>query len=217
MTKKKPPFSNVSQEERVSLVRAIAARCPADILDANACRAILFSLNGVNGLTLEQAGAARAAKIVQASVVQRLLLLVERAFDNVDWPGDRHMGVAIYLLRDRQTFETVGSEGDREQLEYAMRLWDQLKTQDPRRERLRHFRDKFVAHRAEPNPGKGSVLLDELTAYAMTTSLMWSRLALGVGTPLPNIDEHAAADIESARAFWRPWSQFPHSEDGRRP
>ncbi len=202
------PFIRMSRSERIAIVQAVAENCKSDILESNASRALLSSFEGLNNLALEQSGATNAARFVRAAVVHRLLLLVERSFDRVTRPGDRHAAVAIHLLSDPSIFEAVASTGDREQLEYAVRLWTQL-NDDPRRTSLRHFRDKFIAHRAVPNPKKGPAYLNELHAFASTTSLMWGRLALGTGASLDDINDLSAADVESARAFWKPWRHSP--------
>ena len=75
---------------------------------------------------------------------------------------------------------------------------------DPRRKKLKHYRDKVVAHTAMrelPLP-----LVSELTSYAMGTADALARLARGTGvTTQSQLEVQTAAYDESAKAFWSVW------------
>ena len=165
---------------QAELVRQISAAAFTDAIDLMACLAVLRE--GKSLLVphaLEAANAALAATIVQKALLQRVLMTVERAFapDNKR-KLDRHARVAFQHLSDPNIFEEVAKAGSRKHLKQACAIWRNYDA-DPRRKRLKHYRDKVVAHTAVrelPLP-----LVSELTSYAMGTADALARLARGTG------------------------------------
>jgi hypothetical protein len=88
--------------------------------------------------------------------------------------------VAFEYLSDQNIFDEVANAGSRKHLQQACDTWRNYDT-DSRRERLKHFRDKVVAHTGERDPKIPAPLISELRDYAMGT-----------------------ADA-SAKAFWSVW------------
>jgi hypothetical protein len=116
---------------------------------------------------LEAANAILAATIVQKALLDRVLMTIERAFSPGKRPDDRHARVAFkYLLEDQNIFDEVANVGSRKHLQQACDTWRNYDA-DPRRERLKHYRDKVVAHAGELDPSIPAPLPSELRNYAM--------------------------------------------------
>ena len=131
-------------------------------------------------------------------------MTVERAFAPVNRPqSDRHARVAFNYLSDPSIFDEVAKAGSRKELEQACDTWRRYDA-DPRRKKLKHYRDKVVAHTAVrelPVP-----LVSELTSYAMGTAEVLARLARGSGvTTQSQLGVQTAAYDKSAKAFWGVW------------
>jgi hypothetical protein len=141
---------------------------------------------------------------VQKALLQRVLMTVERAFAPVNKRKlDRHARVAFEHLSDPNIFDEVAKAGSRKELEQACDTWRRYDAA-PRRKKLKHYRDKVVAHTAVrelPVP-----LVSELTSYAMGTAEVLARLARGSGvTTQSQLGVQTAAYDESAKAFWSVW------------
>ena len=152
---------------------------------------------------LEAANAILAATIVQKALLDRVLMTIERAFSPGKRPDDRHARVAFkYLLEDQNIFDEVANVGSRKHLQQACDTWRNYDA-DPRRERLKHYRDKVVAHTAVrklPPP-----VVSELSSYAMGTADVLARLARGTGVVALQLAVQTAAYDASAKAFWSVW------------
>jgi hypothetical protein len=186
------------------LVKQISATGFTEAIDLMACLAVLREGKSlVVPRALEAANAALAATIVQKALLQRVLMTVERAFTPVNRPkADRHVRVAFTHLSDQDVFDEVANAGSREHLQQACDFWHNLDA-DPRRAKLKHYRDKVVAHtavRERPLP-----LVDELTFYAMGTADVLTRLARGTGVVGLRLGVQTAAYDASAKAFWSVW------------
>jgi AbiU2 len=188
---------------KAELVRQISAVAFTDAIDLMACLGVLRESETLGVAdALQAADASRAATIVQKALLQRVLMTVERAFAPVKHKSDRHARVAFEYLSDPSIFEEVAKAGSRKQLEQARATW-RIYDQDARRRRLRHYRDKVVAHAGERDPAIPVPLVSELRNYAMGTADALARLARGsgvveLGLQMPTYDE-------SAKAFWRVW------------
>ena len=191
---------------QAELVRQISAEAFTDAIDLMACLAVLRE--GKSLLVphaLEAANAALAATIVQKALLQRVLMTVERAFapDNKR-KLDRHARVAFQHLSDPNIFEEVAKAGSRKHLKQACAIWRNYDA-DPRRKRLKHYRDKVVAHTGVRDPAIPLPLVSELSSYAMGTADALARLARGTGVVELQLKVQTAACDASAKAFWRVW------------
>jgi AbiU2 len=135
-------------------VRQISKTAFTDAIDLMACLAVLREGQSLAvPQALEAANASIAAIIVQMALLQRVLMTVERAFARVrPKSDDRHARVAFEYLSDQNIFDEVANAGSRKQLEQACTTWCRYDAADPRREKLKHYRDKFVAHAGERDP-----------------------------------------------------------------
>jgi hypothetical protein len=191
---------------QAEVVRKISAVAFTDAIDLMACLAVLREGESlVVPKALEAANASLAATIVQKALLQRVLMTVERAFAPVGRPkSDRHARVAFEHLSDPKIFDEVATVGSRKYLQQACDIWRTYDT-DRRRERLKHYRDKVVAHAAVRNPKISVPLVRDLKSYAMGTADVLARLARGSGVVGFELGVQMAAYDESARAFWRVW------------
>jgi hypothetical protein len=189
---------------KAELVKQISAFGFTEAIDLMACLAVLREGNSlVMPRALEAANAALAATIVQKALLQRVLITVERAFAPVNRPkSDRHARVAFKHLLEPEIFDEVAKVGSRQQLEQACANWRNYDA-DPRREKLKHYRDKVVAHAAVPE--RPPPFVDELRNYAMGTADLLARLARGTGVVGLDLGAQMTAYDESAKAFWSVW------------
>jgi AbiU2 len=188
------------------LVRKISAEAFTDAIDLMACLAVLREGKSlVAPKALEAANASLAANIVQKALLQRVLTTVERAFAPVNRPkSDRHARVAFKYLADQNIFDEIANAGSRKHLQQACDTWRNYDA-DPRRERLKHYRDKAVAHAGKRNPAIPLPLVSELSTYAMGTADVLARLARGTGVVNLQLRVQTAAYDASAKAFWSVW------------
>jgi hypothetical protein len=192
---------------KAEMVKQISATGFKEAKDLMACLAVLREGESlVMPRALKEANAALAATIVQRALLQQVLITVERAFACVNRPkSDRHARVAFKHLSDPNIFDEVAKAGSRKHLQQACDAWRKYDA-DPRRKKLKHYRDKVVAHTGERDPAVPQPLVSELTSYAMGTADALARLARGTGV----VDElqlkvQMAAYDESAKAFWSVW------------
>jgi hypothetical protein len=193
---------------KAELVRQISATAFTDAIDLMACLAVLREGESfVVPRALEAANASLAATIVQKALLQRVLMTVERAFAPVNRrKSDRHARVAFkYLLEDQNIFDEVAKAGSRKQLQQACDTWRRYDAADPRREKLKHYRDKVVAHAGERDPKIPAPLISELRNYAISTADVLARLARGTGVVELELGPQMAAYDKSAKAFWSVW------------
>jgi hypothetical protein len=188
------------------LVKQISATGFKEAIDLMACLTVLREGESlVLPRALKAANAGLAATLVQKALLQRVLMTVERAFAPVNRPqSDRHPRVAFTLLSDQNVFDEVAHAGSRTLLHHACDRWRDLDA-DSRCKRLKHYRDKVVAHtgvRELPAP-----LVSELTSYAMSTADVLARLARGTGVIelQQQLKVQTDAYDASAKAFWSVW------------
>jgi hypothetical protein len=189
------------------LVRQISKAAFKDAIDLMACLAVLREGESlVVPCALKAANAALAATIVRKALLQLVLMTIERAFAPVKHKSDRHARVAFKYLLDPDIFEEVAKDGSRKQLERARFMW-RTYDQDARRRRLRHYRNKVVAHVGERDPAIPVPLVSELRNYAMGTADALARLAYGSGVVELRFKVLTDAYDESAKAFWSVWQR----------
>jgi hypothetical protein len=193
---------------KAELVKEISTNGLKEAIDLMACLAVRREGETLGDLVLPRAlkaaNATLAATIVQKALLQQVLMTVERAFAPVNRPeSDRHARVAFAHLSDQNVFDEVAHAGSRTLLHYACHIWRNLDA-DSRRNRLKHYRDKVVAHRGVrklPAP-----LVSELTSFAMSTADVLLRLARGAGVlELQQLKVQRDAYDASAKAFWSVW------------
>jgi hypothetical protein len=162
-------------------------------------------------VALDAAGAGRAAILLQKTLLLRILVLVERAFDypHPTFKDDWNTRVAFHRLADERVFEEVAAIGSRKPLAQAISNWTNLDT-GRRREQLRHHRNKVIVHQAGRDPKIGAPLVRDLSGLAMSMVDTWARLAYGTGVAREDslLTEYPPLE-ESIAAFWRPWDKRP--------
>jgi hypothetical protein len=189
---------------KAELVKQISAAGFTEAIDLMACLAVLREGESlVVPHALEAVNASLAATIVRKALLQQVLMTVERAFAPVNRPNsDRHARVAFEYLSDPKIFDEIAKTGSQKHLPQACDFWRNYDA-DPRRKRLKHFRDKAVAHAAERDPAIPVPLPAELRNYAMGTADILARLARGTGVTTRGVQTEAYD--ESAKAFWSVW------------
>jgi hypothetical protein len=70
---------------------------------------------------------------------------------------------------------------------------------------LKHYRNKFVAHRAEPDPDKRIPELEDLLTISGRVAFMLAQLATGAGHQINQKELDSYGHYLSAQAFWKPW------------
>ena len=146
------------------LVKQISKTAFTEATDLMACLGVLRESESLAvARALEAAKASRAAIIVQKALLQRVLMTVEQAFAPVNRPKtDRHARVAFVPLSDSKIFNEVAKAGSRTHLQQACATWHTYDA-DTRRGKLKHYRDKVVAHTGMQNPSIRTPLVRELT------------------------------------------------------
>jgi len=204
MTKRKnatEELSALSVGDRAQLVRDITLRSHRDAVNLNACRALIETIPRIY---FKDSRVARAALQVDRSLVERVLVISESALGVVKLPNDRHAHLAMSLLKDAAVFEEVARSGNAQGLQNAQTIW-RAALSDWRRDLLKHYRDKFVAHRAEPHPDKPIPELGHLIAISGRVVFMLAQLATGAGHPIDQQELDSYGHYLNAQAFWRPW------------
>jgi hypothetical protein len=138
-------------------------------------------------------------------LVQRVLVISESSLGVVKYPNDRHAHLAMSLLDDDAAVaEEVARSGNAQCLKNAQMAWNAARS-DWRRVLLKHYRDRFVAHRAEPDPDKRIPELDHLITISGRVVFMLAQLATGAGCPIDQKELDSYGHYLNAQAFWRPW------------
>jgi hypothetical protein len=114
------------------------------------------------------------------------------------------VALAMSLLKDAAVFEEVARSGNAQGLQNAQTIW-KAALSDWRRDLLKHYRVRFVAHRAEPHPGKAVPDLDHLIAISGRVVFMLAQLATGAGYPIDQQELDSYGHFRNAQAFWKPW------------
>lgn len=152
---------------------------------------------------LEDEEAGRAAKLLIDSALFRLQMFVVRAFGIVR-KNDRHLRAAIEFLERPGRLDEERWPERRVDLEEAIRLFNEVAS-DPALDRLKHLRDKQLAHFSEMNPQFPLPTYNDLFGVTRKTAEVWERLSFGAGTVLVKLDHQIDAYRESAEAFWGRW------------
>lgn len=157
---------------------------------------------------LSEAGAAGAAEAVRNSLIARITLLVSGCYARTR-KGDRHTRRAFEILGDPQIRAEVERTGSKQAMAEAHQLW-KARNEDPRQKTVKHFRDKYTAHVAEPDPHVPIPKMDEFFAFAHATTRVMEKLAHAAGMTT-TLDEMLDDMAGSAQEFWKPWESAPWS------
>jgi hypothetical protein len=187
--------------QRIHLVREIASRGYKDAVDMSACRALVKTYPHHH---LKEPIVSRAARQVLRSLIERILIISESALGPIKKQSDRHARVAIFLLLDTEVDNGVAICGEVRSLKLARQAWVAAES-DWRRGLLNHYRNRFVAHRAEPDHDKRVPFVDELETISGRVVFMLAQLATGAGIQVDNREVQSDTNYLSASAFWKPW------------
>lgn len=159
--------------------------------------------NGVND-KLSSSGAATAAIFVRNSLISRITLLVAGAYALSRSKDDLNVRRAFFLMRDPATRREVEQRGSPLELTAAEAQWTACGL-DARLGPVKTFRDKYTAHTTDvtdlPVPR-----YDELFPFALATTTMMGKLALGTGARSEDVSIWNEEVDRSAMEFWAPWS-----------
>ncbi|MBB4261732.1 MULTISPECIES: hypothetical protein [unclassified Bradyrhizobium] len=154
----------------------------------------------ING-NLSDSGAARAAITVRNSLITRLVILVAGAFAPTR-SGDKHLRMGFVETADPSVRSQLPM--DKQALAQAEALWTKLQS-DSRFATVKHFRDKYTAHSADPKPGMRPPQYGEMFDFAKEVAITMEQFAIGVGITSEKLSETADWRIESTQKFWEPW------------
>lgn len=152
---------------------------------------------------LTDANAGDAAGAIRNGLISRITLLVAGAFAPAR-QGDRHLRRAFELLEITPVRALVAQAGSPAELGEAFDLWKSCEA-DPRRAMLKHFRDKFTAHKGRPDPAVPLPEYDMLFEFAYKTVELMGKLAIGTGARTEEITGWTDQLATSAFRFWEPW------------
>jgi AbiU2 len=154
----------------------------------------------ING-NLSDSGAARAGISIRNSMITRLVILVAGAFAHTR-RDDRHLRKAFEEVSDVNVRRHLNI--DKSVLADAEARWQVLQA-DPRLTAIKHFRDKFTAHSADPAQGMPLPNFGDMFAFAKELTAVMERFAIGVGTTTEKLSDTDDWRVESAQKFWEPW------------
>lgn len=154
----------------------------------------------ING-NLTDSGAARAGTTIRNSLTTRLVILVAGAFAPTR-SGDKHLRMGFEEMADPSVRSQLPM--DKQVFAQAESLWKKLQS-DPRLVTVKHFRDKYTAHSADPKPGVRPPQYGEMFGFAKEVAITMEQFAIGVGITDEKLSETADWRIESAQKFWEPW------------
>jgi hypothetical protein len=154
----------------------------------------------ING-NISDSGAARAGISIRNSMITRLVILVAGAFAHTR-RDDRHLRKAFEEVSDVNVRRHL--KIDKDVLSDAEARWQVLQT-DPRITAIKHFRDKFTAHSADPVQGMPLPNFGDTFAFAKELTAVMERFAIGVGTTTEKLSDTEDWRVESAQKFWEPW------------
>jgi hypothetical protein len=152
---------------------------------------------------LSEAGAARAGIVVRNSLIARITLLVSGCYAPTR-DGDKHLRRAFEIMRDPAIRAEIEKDGSKRVLDEAEQLWNAI-NQDPQLKTVKHFRDKYTAHSAEPKANVPIPNYDEFFDFARATAHVMEKLAHAAGGTTDTLDDLMDTMIASAQEFWKPW------------
>jgi hypothetical protein len=113
-----------------------------------------------------------------------------------------HLRVGIDLLsNNKAVFQKLAAKGSAQDLTAAIKRFRILGA-DPRRDKLRHLRNKQAAHLSDPNPKQLRPLIQELEGFANEISKIAEALTHGTGIATASLTSQLVPFGQSAEAFW---------------
>ena len=160
------------------------------------------SVSTINGINSAEAG--RAAQLLRDAAFARVSLLTVRAFDRITHSDDKHLRCSIEYIRQQGVLGELVDGEQQDNLTTAIQMFDKIAARSSLA-RLRHQRNKELAHIGEYGEILDRPKIDELFSLARGTAKIWERLAWGVGLTSTSIEFQTDAYKESAKKFWSPW------------
>jgi hypothetical protein len=152
---------------------------------------------------IDQAGGKSACELIYKSLFQRLLLNTMRAYDPVRG-GDFHLAVAFEVLAEPDVMAIAKRRDSYPHISAATDLWHQTATDD-RTLKLRHYRNKVVAHLSDLDPTMRLPINNDLFVIAGTTTKIAENLSIGTGACTIELRQQTGAYRQSAECFWSVW------------
>jgi hypothetical protein len=154
--------------------------------------------------SLMEARAHNAGAAVLNGLIARIYLLVAGSYSRTR-DGDKHLRVAFEILQsDYNIRKQIVGNGTDAELKEAEALWHRLLS-DPRLVAFKHFRDKFTAHFATPDPQRDIPSHNDFYGFATETTGLMEKLARATGVTKQSLEELKDAFADSAQQFWNPW------------
>jgi hypothetical protein len=187
-------------------IKPIAKNGFSDAIEILQLIALLKAQNSNNvNKGLSKIGAGRAAMAVRNAFIAQLTLLVVRCYAEPR-PGDLHIRKAFDLIaKDSRIGEELAKRGLAAKLKDAQATW-LLCRGDSRLDLIRHFRNKYTAHLAEPDAEIPLPKYDELFPFAIETTKVMQALANASGVNNDNLHDWNDELAGTAKAFWKPWA-----------
>ena len=195
----KPELSNADR------IRKIGEKALQDALQIVHLIELLRAQNsgGINA-RISKAGGSQAVAAHRNAMIGYLTVLVARTYANPR-SGDLHCRVAAELFKTDKTSREIFQTGDGGNLLAQFQSHWEKCVEDPRRERIEHFRHKYTAHLGEPKDIPEPEYR-ELFAFGIATAQALDLLALTTKAAARSVTGNNEA-LFSAEAFWKPWAR----------
>jgi hypothetical protein len=196
----------INSDAKVERILKVAKIAFLEAIDIRACIEALEASNQPDvSQSLDDAKAARAAQLTQKALFGRLLMEVMTAFDPLRNSGDYHLRVGMKLIAQDIPRRAVLQRGGKiDDIEAAEHCWAKCLNFEPL-ERLRTYRNKFVAHLSDPPAGMKDPMISELFDLARMTAEVAEHLARGTGIVAVSLESQVIVYRESSHAFWGKW------------
>jgi hypothetical protein len=187
-------------DERVDMVRSIAKSAYRDAVHMLGMSALLeaspsLSYKPVKDLRIQ-------THLVTLALVDRMVVMAERAAAGIRYADDRHTRVAMVLLDEPAVADHVAEFGNAKSLGISRKAFGHYAS-DQTRKLIEHHRNKRIAHQALPTPGQPSPFLDEVQRLSGRMVMVWAQLAVGAGVEVDRSELESKVHYERAQAFWR--------------
>jgi hypothetical protein len=179
-----------------------------DAIDIHSCIEMLGASNQPDVLrSLKDAKADHAADLIQKALFGRLIIEVMTAFGPKRSAGDFHLKFGMDLIREPIPREVILQKGGKlDDIQAAQRRWAECLKFKPY-ERLRTYRNKFVAHLSDPPAGMKDPIIFELFELARMTADVAEFFAHGTGIATLSLKSQVIPFRDSSRAFWGRWKR----------
>jgi hypothetical protein len=188
--------------EGSDLVRQIGEDALVDAMEIFVTIELMEAQNtgGVNE-RLSDEGAGQGGIVIRNALLSHLIVTVTRAF-SFPRANDRHLRRAFEILQHNSEIRTAFKDKENELIE-AERFFKSC-CEDPRLERIKHMRDKSVAHRGLQRQDIPKPQYGDLFAFANNTIDAIDKFAFAIGVADIAVRDNIDAK-PTAESFWRPW------------